>query len=89
MTVTKDNGGPAPDANGWYPIGSAPKGEPSRYGSGPRVLAAVLGKGWHAIKIVNWAWHGNAKTGAWKDDSGRVWQPDYFKPLGPPPVGAE
>jgi hypothetical protein len=91
MTPEKDNGA-QPDANGWYPIESAPRelfGEPSRYGRGPRILSCAIGQSWHVIKIVSWHWHGNAKSGAWKDDSGRVWQPDYFKPLGPPPLGAE
>ena len=72
MTNTKDNGGPAPDANGWYPIESAPK-------DGTDILV------WDEVFVIAYWEDWNCQ---WYSEHGPVIF-QKWKPLGPPPVGAE
>lgn len=68
----------------WQEMATAPKGTPSRYGSGPHVLGVIC-RDWGAVyQIVSYQYHKNGKTGSWKGHHG-VWEPDFWMHLPPAP----
>lgn len=72
------------DTDGWQPIETAPKGEPSEYGTGPRILGATV----HSVQIVRWSRYRNPERGAWKTSLGN-WTPTHWMHLpAPPKTGA-
>ena len=93
MTPETDNGGAQPDANGWYPIESAPKelfdgrlvslksDDLGGYESPP------LGYNAKIKKWVGKTFGLIGMTEAYWDT--QVANPTHIRPLGPPPVGAE
>jgi hypothetical protein len=65
---------PQPDANGWYPIESAPK----------ELFDGRFVEVWDGGSEFGMCW-GNY----WVNNEGNGINPTHLRPIGPPPVGAE